>query len=67
MDVVGAEIGSKKHSRDMDEDDLVLDLTDQTADAASNWRMRKKKKAGGATVGALLPQSNSSVSLLTCS
>ena len=64
MDVVGAEIGSKKHSRDMDEDDLVLDLTDQTADAASNWRMRKKKKAGG---GALLPQSNSSVSLLTCS
>ena len=57
----GADIGSKKHSRDLDNEDLVLDLTDQTADAASNWRMRKKKKAGAGTMGALLPSSSSSV------
>eukprot|EP01032_Pedospumella_encystans_P021033 gene21033-23874_t len=55
----GATSGNKRTSRENDDENDVLDLSSQTADASTNWRLRKKLQknvhltAGGAgAVGA---------------
>lgn len=48
-----AATGSKRAAREADDDDDVLDLSGQTADASTNWRLRKKlQKTVHLTTGA---------------
>ena len=54
-----AEKETGKRVRRVDDEDDVLDLTDQTVDSSTNWRMKKKKgkSAGAEIIGTLLASS----------